>query len=183
MSTLKVDVIESYSGGNIGTNNNLTVTGNLDTTGTITSDNYVYVEGGAQNTKGFFTPSDALSNFNGASLITANTPPVANLFLYRSGSSNASCAIIANSYTDGYVVDELIQIQSDINTGITFSDWGGTWLTIPYAGSPTYSRKVTINNALKLEPQDPLPAGALGELAVSGSSLYFHNGTSWGVIS
>lgn len=36
-----------------------------------------------------------------------------------------------------------------------------------------------VDKVLELEPQDPLPAGALGQLAVSGSDLYFHNGTSW----
>ena len=37
----------------------------------------------------------------------------------------------------------------------------------------------TITTTLTLKPQHPLPTGALGSMAVSGSSLYFHNGTSW----
>jgi len=37
----------------------------------------------------------------------------------------------------------------------------------------------TIGEVLKLEPQGTLPAGELGMLGVSGSDLYFHNGTSW----
>jgi hypothetical protein len=39
-----------------------------------------------------------------------------------------------------------------------------------------------INNALALTPLDPLPTGFTGMLAVSGSSLYFHNGSSWQLI-
>ena len=41
---------------------------------------------------------------------------------------------------------------------------------------------VTINNALQIIPSNPLPTGSLGTLAVSGSSLYFHNGSSWQLI-
>jgi hypothetical protein len=35
---------------------------------------------------------------------------------------------------------------------------------------------VTLDQTLKLTPQDPLPSGTVGELAVSGSNLYFYNG-------
>ena len=37
----------------------------------------------------------------------------------------------------------------------------------------------TIESTLKLKPQNPLPTGTLGTMAVSGSNLYFHNGTDW----
>jgi hypothetical protein len=36
-----------------------------------------------------------------------------------------------------------------------------------------------ISSLVKLNPYATLPAGSLGLMAVSGSSLYFHNGTSW----
>lgn len=50
-------------------------------------------------------------------------------------------------------------------------------------GSAEVSGSVSISKVLNLSPQNPLPAGQLGSLAVSGSSLYFHNGSNWGVIS
>ena len=37
----------------------------------------------------------------------------------------------------------------------------------------------TIESTLKLKPQNPLPTGTLGTMAVSGSNLYFHNGSDW----
>ena len=40
-------------------------------------------------------------------------------------------------------------------------------------------RTLQVDEVLQLQPQDPLPTGALGQLAVSGSDLYFHNGSSW----
>jgi len=40
---------------------------------------------------------------------------------------------------------------------------------------------VGITEALKLKPQNPLPSGTVGDLAVSGSSLYFYNG-AWTLV-
>ena len=37
--------------------------------------------------------------------------------------------------------------------------------------------------SLNLQGQDPLPTGAVGDLAVSGSALYFHDGGSWRTVS
>ena len=45
------------------------------------------------------------------------------------------------------------------------------------------TNKANVQGILNIGAQDPLPTGALGDLAVSGSALYFHNGTSWGAIS
>jgi hypothetical protein len=47
----------------------------------------------------------------------------------------------------------------------------------------TVRSKLSVTETLKLAPLDPLPTGVVGELAVSGSNLYFHNGTSWGQIN
>ena len=41
----------------------------------------------------------------------------------------------------------------------------------------------TITEVLNLGAQDPLPTGTSGDLAVSGSNLYFHNGASWSQIN
>ena len=41
----------------------------------------------------------------------------------------------------------------------------------------------TLSVAMRLEKQSTLPTGTTGSLAVSGSGLYFHNGTSWILIS
>jgi hypothetical protein len=45
------------------------------------------------------------------------------------------------------------------------------------------SSSVSITDTMNLAQQDPLPAGTTGDLAVSASNLYFHNGTSWGQIN
>lgn len=42
---------------------------------------------------------------------------------------------------------------------------------------------VEIGSTMKLVQQDPLPTGGVGQLAVSASNLYYHNGTSWAQIN
>jgi hypothetical protein len=41
---------------------------------------------------------------------------------------------------------------------------------------PNLDTKISISSAINLAAQDPLPTGAVGDLAVSGSNLYFYNG-------
>lgn len=59
----------------------------------------------------------------------------------------------------------------------------------PLIGGDFQQREVVINGALDvttlltLSPRNPLPAGTLGSMAVSGSSLYFHNGSQWREVS
>jgi len=48
---------------------------------------------------------------------------------------------------------------------------------------PSGSKSVNITTVMNLAPQLTLPTGTTGSLAVSGSGLYFHNGTSWNLIS
>jgi hypothetical protein len=45
------------------------------------------------------------------------------------------------------------------------------------------SERTTIGSVLNLPATHPLPTGQLGDIATSGSALYFHNGTSWAAIS
>ena len=55
--------------------------------------------------------------------------------------------------------------------------------TLIVVGDTIISGSVNISKIMTLDPQSTLPTGTTGSLAVSGSSLYFHNGTSWNVIS
>lgn len=51
------------------------------------------------------------------------------------------------------------------------------------ADSIEFTGSVSLSSVMTLAGQDPLPAGASGQLAVSASNLYFHNGTSWAQIN
>jgi hypothetical protein len=47
------------------------------------------------------------------------------------------------------------------------------------SGSTQITGSVNISQVLKLAGQDPLPANGVGQLAVSGSNLYYNNGSAW----
>jgi hypothetical protein len=111
-----------------------------------------------------------------------------NLLSFNEGSGRSALDMKAtvkadlslNAWSGSY--DNYLLIKND-ETGTTFSDWilptfeQTPWMTVPQQGS------VTINRALKLDAQDPLPTGAVGELAVSASNLYYHNGSTWSQIN
>ena len=55
-----------------------------------------------------------------------------------------------------------------------------------YFGKSTSDKSKVVTDSddiLKIAPSDPLPTGAVGNLAVSASNLYFHNGSSWSQIN
>lgn len=60
------------------------------------------------------------------------------------------------------------------NSGILLKDNGNQTSTFE-----VLSDTLQVDKVMQLQPQDPLPGGALGQLAVSGSDLYFHNGSTW----
>jgi len=93
----------------------------------------------------------------------------------------------ANAFPTNMAYDEVFEVTVDGN-GVTFQDWvlpsytPTPWLTIPQQGTPSFKRglevtgSVAVTEAMNLAPQDPLPAGTIGDLAVSGSNLFFYNG-------
>ena len=97
---------------------------------------------------------------------------------YFARSSAYSVAIGASATTSG--VSNAIAIGQ--NTFATGSDYQiNINNVIKYNYDAT--NKTQIGNVLNLPVQATLPTGGVGDLAVSGSSLYFHNGTSWSSIS
>ena len=48
-----------------------------------------------------------------------------------------------------------------------------------FDGNQTITGSINITSTIKLSQQNPLPSGTVGTLAVSGSNLYYHNGSSW----
>jgi hypothetical protein len=52
-----------------------------------------------------------------------------------------------------------------------------------FIGQQTITGSLNITSVINLSQVDPLPSGNIGDLAVSGSTLYFFNGTQWGALS
>ena len=49
------------------------------------------------------------------------------------------------------------------------------------SGSAFVSQSISVGEAVRLSPSNPLPSGTIGSLAVSGSSLFFYNG-AWTLV-
>jgi hypothetical protein len=45
------------------------------------------------------------------------------------------------------------------------------------------SQSLNVKEIINLAPQDPLPSGQLGDIGVSGSALYFYDGSSWRTVN
>lgn len=69
------------------------------------------------------------------------------------------------------ISDTLLYNDSDINVPKMFG----------VSGSIFVSQSINVGTAVKLKGNDPLPAGSIGDLAVSGSNLYFYNG-AWTLV-
>ena len=76
---------------------------------------------------------------------------------YNKSSSNQSAFIVGNGTDDTNRSNLIFAVEN----------------TVQITGS------LSISSVLNLAKSNPLPTGITGSLAVSGSHLYFHNGTSW----
>jgi hypothetical protein len=67
------------------------------------------------------------------------------------------------------------------------TNWGDGTMTfnvpLDISGSLRVSESVNISQVLTLKPLDPLPSADTGSLAVSGSNLYYYDGTIWSQIN
>ena len=78
--------------------------------------------------------------------------------------------------------DYVVPIQ--FKSGTNWGDGTTTFKTpLDISGSLRVSESVNISQVLTLKPLDPLPSADTGSLAVSGSNLYYYNGTTWSQIN
>ncbi len=78
---------------------------------------------------------------------------------------------------------ELTGVAGIIKANNITGSWGQTNPDVGTAlkldGSLDITGSVGISQVMTLAGQDPLPAGAVGQLAVSASNLYYNNGATW----
>jgi hypothetical protein len=116
-------------------------------------------------------------------------------FLIDSGSNvRISGSLIANNTTNALIVTGSSNITHTIAgqpalTLVNSSGTGQPAVSITgsifatstgdhtiFGNSLSLSGSVNVRNVMNLTPQNPLPTGVLGDLAVSGSNLFFYNG-------
>ena len=115
--------------------------------------------------------------------VTVVTPLVANSGLDVTGSLNVEGGGVglntAANTTNNIAGSTTFDGGGQVYVNGRFETTGETLLS----NGAVITGSVNMANTMTLAPQDPLPTGGLGELAVSSSNeLYFHNGTSWNVI-
>ena len=168
-------------------NSNIEATGSLSLTEGINLNDNIIHDGNEFNVAQYRQNSNYFSQYYG------------NLFWWRPNYSGGQSQLVLAEKTKASIVlnawsgsayDNAF-IPKVTSTGTEFADFllpsyaETTWLSIPQQGNPAFQRSVevtgsvSVSEVLSLQPQDPLPAGGLGQLAVSGSDLYFHNGTNW----
>ena len=144
----------------------------------------------------------------GSNTFIGNQTITGSLFL---SSSVSSSIIVPNAFlADGFVIDGNLKVQNGTLNVLQAINAGGIYLqtigrnsndpinvdnglnirpgapgiaatNVSISGSVIVSQSVDIGEVINLTAQDPLPSGNIGDLAVSGSSLYFYNG-AWTVI-
>jgi hypothetical protein len=73
-----------------------------------------------------------------------------------------------------------VRVTGSLSVNVTSpsytTDLNGTFRSV---GTAVIDGYTSIRDVLNLEAQNPLPTGALGDLATSGSALWFYDGGSW----
>lgn len=125
---------------------------------------------------------DSLSYLYGSEF-TLNGKEI-NLVVLPTGSAiNAQFRIFDNTF--GKPITEWHATEMYIGTSLSratdFIRMGNTGLDYIRLTSQKneITGSVSLSSTLQLAGQDPLPTGAVGQLAVSASNLYYHNGSSW----
>jgi hypothetical protein len=174
-----------------------TINGNLENTGSFTQNGDTTIVGTNLAPGNTFIAKDG----NGASRLQVNNATLKGL-------TGVDVVINGNTTLDGIVViDDATTINGNLENTGSFTNGGDTTIVGTNAApAQTFIVKdgnsvgrLEVNNAtlsglvgfdvnlngtvhitetLKMVAQNPLPAGVVGELAVSGSNLYFYNG-SW----
>jgi len=183
---------------------NLNVSDTIYTTSGIRSSGGIYTSTIGGNNFGRLLITSAETRFDTQEGNPMNVQLTGSLFM---SSSTASEIIVPNGYTDdGFVINGNLNVKfgsliveqaarfTQAYTNNIGRDGAGDMIinspTIVRPGGPAVaktdfgvsgsifvSQSVNIGEVMNLAGHDPLPSGNIGDLAVSGSSLYFYNGT------
>ena len=90
--------------------------------------------------------------------------------------------ITAGIYTQTLARNSNDPINVDNSLNIRPNAPGVSATNVSVSGSVFVSQSIQVGEAVRLSQSNPLPSGTTGSLAVSGSNLYFFDGT-WRQIS
>jgi hypothetical protein len=147
----------------------------------------------------YISGSDGAYSEFGRGFITQDTSrtPGLGAFIYTAGPTDTMNFNTVAAITPDYSTDVEIQMFASTSS-VGLADWDNVsaFNYIPFMElapnngdnpAPQFKRSiavtgsVSITNVMNLKAQNPLPTGTIGDLAVSGSSLYFYNG-AWTLV-
>lgn len=162
--------------------------GDVEITGSISggSNRALAVSGSAYVSRTLFVGNSSVQPAGGIIIAQANSPSI-----YASGSDAASIYARALPTGSSGTTVNIGMAASGSNSVYLFTNTG-TFLQI-MSGSVSepiqllrttnITGSVNISTVMTLAEQSPLPTGIVGSLAVSGSNLFYHNGSSWSQIN
>jgi hypothetical protein len=130
---------------------------------------YTYTD---QSSSALFTYTDNLS-------ATASF----NLGVFDNAFTQDVELFIDTTTTNGVQFKDIRSDNGAYTTFLKIAPNGGTNPPLEFKRSAEVTGSVSISDVLQLAQKDPLPTGAVGQLAVSASNLYYHNGSSWSQIN
>jgi hypothetical protein len=146
---------------------------------TYITDSQLYFQNNFDPVETRMTKNGLLLNDNtGKSAMVLSAAPY-NLFSL--GISDYNGPLRGLFYNTGSNTDTPTLPVLGVINGNNFDNKAYLMLDTVVSGGLEVSGSATIGQAMSLTPQDPLPSGNIGDLAVSGSSLYFYNG-AWTLI-
>lgn len=121
---------------------------------------------------------------------------ISSSFLYNyTENLSATASYTVGVFDNGFTQDVELSLETTTTNGILFKDInsvsglyttflqiapnGGTNPPIQFKRSAEVTGSVNISQVLKLGAQNPLPANGVGQLAVSGSNLFYNDGSTW----
>ena len=186
MANLKISQLPEYTGNTSGSFLVMNNSGET-TTYKVKKENYVFPFNGNATITGSLAVSGS-ARITGSLTVSASI--TSNLIEARNGTSIFDTVNMDNTLNGNYVKGVAFYGYSNM---FLYADGGIISLTPstsnPYvqittgslfvsAGNVVVTGSVNISNVLSLKPITPLPSGEpTGSLAVSGSNLFFYNGT------
>lgn len=161
-----------------------TFTGNQTINGTTGTPAYTFVAKDGNNTNRIQVQNSTLAGLTGFDMVlNGGTKHDGKLSVSGSLQVNDNTTFVGNATLTGTTgtPGQTLIVRDGTGTGrleVNNSTLAGfTGIEVNLNGT------VQITEVLKLNAQDPLPAGGVGQLGVSGSNLYYHNGSSWSQIN
>jgi hypothetical protein len=148
-----------------------------------------------RNTIGQRTLEIGKPGFDYPIFLSQYTDESSSILLNFTENLSATASYTVGVFDNAFTQDVELLLETTTTNGVQFKDIssdtgvyttflkiapnGGTNPPLEFKRSAEVTGSVSISDVLQLAQKDPLPTGAVGQLAVSASNLYYNNGATW----